>query len=170
MGKPAPEASAHRVDLAQFEQPPLPRHGLYAVALTPPARRRHRLRRTLRLSARAALHVTRPGICARALVIRVRGPRGKSFRSNQTNAARPGARAEAGEGRILCDAGSKPIPSGSPSGIQPGAQSPSARRKINSGERAFYYQNDKALYGNRCGHAKKAEHDFNAHRIDEDGF
>jgi hypothetical protein len=30
--------------------------------------------------------------------------------------------------------------------------------------------NDKALYGTRCGHAEKAERDFNAHRIDEDGF
>ena len=42
--------------------------------------------------------------------------------------------------------------------------------EINSGERAFYYPNDKALYGTHCGHGEKAERDFNAHRIDEDGF
>ena len=28
----------------------------------------------------------------------------------------------------------------------------------------------KALYGTRCGHGEKAERDFDAHRIDEDGF
>ena len=28
----------------------------------------------------------------------------------------------------------------------------------------------KALYGTRCGHGEKAERDFNAHRIDEDGL
>jgi hypothetical protein len=42
--------------------------------------------------------------------------------------------------------------------------------EINSGERAFYYPSDKSLYGTRCGHGEKAERDFNAHRIDEDGF
>ncbi len=47
---------------------------------------------------------------------------------------------------------------------------PNCQTEINSGERAFYYPNDKALYGTRCGHGDKAERDFNAHRIDEDGF
>jgi hypothetical protein len=47
---------------------------------------------------------------------------------------------------------------------------PNCQTEINSGERAFYYTNDKALYGTRCGHGEKAERDFNAHRIDEDGF
>jgi hypothetical protein len=39
-----------------------------------------------------------------------------------------------------------------------------------SGERAFYYPSDKAIYRTRCGHGEKAERDFNARRIDEDGF
>jgi len=42
--------------------------------------------------------------------------------------------------------------------------------QVNQGERAFYYPSDKALYGSRCGHSEKAERDFNAQRIDEDGF
>jgi hypothetical protein len=41
---------------------------------------------------------------------------------------------------------------------------------INAGDRAFYYPSDKTLYGTRCGHAEKAERDFNAHRVDEDGY
>jgi hypothetical protein len=28
---------------------------------------------------------------------------------------------------------------------------PNCQAEINSGERAFYYPNDKALYGTRCG-------------------
>jgi hypothetical protein len=47
---------------------------------------------------------------------------------------------------------------------------PNCQTEINSGDRAFYYPNDKALYGARCGHAEKAARDFNAHRIDEDEF
>jgi hypothetical protein len=47
---------------------------------------------------------------------------------------------------------------------------PNCQTEINSGERAFYYPGDKAVYGTRCGHGEKAERDFNAHRIDEDGF
>jgi hypothetical protein len=47
---------------------------------------------------------------------------------------------------------------------------PNCQTGINSGERAFYYPSDKALYGTRCGHGEKAKRDFNAHRIDEDGF
>jgi hypothetical protein len=47
---------------------------------------------------------------------------------------------------------------------------PNCQTGINSGERAFYYPSDRALYGTRCGHGEKAERDFNAHRIDEDGF
>jgi hypothetical protein len=69
-----------------------------------------------------------------------------------------------------CDEGSNAIPSGSPSGIRRDVPSRIARRKSNPGERAFYYPGDNALYGTRCGHGEKAERDFNAHRIDEDGF
>ena len=47
---------------------------------------------------------------------------------------------------------------------------PNCQTGIDSGERAFYYSGDKAVYGTRCGHGEKAERDFNAHRIDEDGF
>jgi len=42
--------------------------------------------------------------------------------------------------------------------------------EINSGERAFYYRSDMSIYGTRCCRGEKAERDFNAHRIDEDGF
>ncbi|MBV8812190.1 MAG: hypothetical protein JO033_26275 [Acidobacteriaceae bacterium] len=42
--------------------------------------------------------------------------------------------------------------------------------QINPGERGFYYRGDKSLYGSRCGHGEKAERDFGAHRIDEDGY
>src|SRR5262249_9502385 len=46
------------------------------------------------------------------------------------SAARPAARAEAGERRNkLCDVGSNAIPSGSPPGIRPDAPSPTAKRK-----------------------------------------
>src|SRR6266851_5761862 len=41
---------------------------------------------------------------------------------------------------------------------------------INAGNRAFYYPGDRALYGSDCGHGEKAERDFAAHRIDEDGY
>jgi hypothetical protein len=47
---------------------------------------------------------------------------------------------------------------------------PNCQTEIKSGERAFYYPGDKALYGTRCGHGDIAERDFNAYRIDEDGF
>ena len=47
---------------------------------------------------------------------------------------------------------------------------PNYRTEINSGDRAFYYPSDKALYDTHCGLGEKAERDFNAHRIDEDGF
>jgi len=47
---------------------------------------------------------------------------------------------------------------------------PNCPTEINSGERAFYYSSDKALYGTRCGHGERAERDFNTHRIDEDGL
>ena len=33
---------------------------------------------------------------------------------------------------------------------------PNCQTEINSGERAFYYPNDKSLYGTRCGHGEKA--------------
>jgi hypothetical protein len=32
---------------------------------------------------------------------------------------------------------------------------PNCQTEIKSGERAFYYPNEKALYGTRCGHAEK---------------
>jgi len=32
---------------------------------------------------------------------------------------------------------------------------PKCQTEINSGDRAFYYPNDKALYGIRCGHGKR---------------
>jgi hypothetical protein len=38
------------------------------------------------------------------------------------------------------------------------------------GERAFYYPEDRSLYGYRCGHGEEAARDFAAHRIDEDGY
>ena len=41
---------------------------------------------------------------------------------------------------------------------------------IRAGDRAFYYPSDRALYGSGCGHGEKAERDFAAHRIDEDGY
>jgi len=47
---------------------------------------------------------------------------------------------------------------------------PNCQTKINPGERAFYYRSDKTLYGERCGHGESTQRDFNAHRIDEDGF
>jgi hypothetical protein len=46
----------------------------------------------------------------------------------------------------------KPTPSESPPSIRSGAPSPTPKPKSNSGERAFYYPNDKALYGTRWGH------------------
>jgi hypothetical protein len=47
---------------------------------------------------------------------------------------------------------------------------PNCHTRINAGERGFYYPSDKSLYGSRCGHGEKAERDFAAHRIDEDGY
>ena len=47
---------------------------------------------------------------------------------------------------------------------------PNCQTEIKSGERAFYYPGDKALYGDRCGHGEKSERDFSAQRIDEDGY
>ncbi len=41
---------------------------------------------------------------------------------------------------------------------------------ITANERAFYYPEDRSLYGDRCGHGDEADHDFNAHRIDEAGY
>jgi len=42
--------------------------------------------------------------------------------------------------------------------------------QIKEGERAFYYPADRAIYGSSCGHGGKAEREFAAHRIDEDGY
>lgn len=47
---------------------------------------------------------------------------------------------------------------------------PDCQTQIKQGERAFYYFSDKALYGSSCGHGEKAEREFTAHRIDEDGY
>ena len=41
---------------------------------------------------------------------------------------------------------------------------------ITAGERAFYYPEDRSLYGARCGHGEQVAHDFAAHRLDEDGY
>jgi hypothetical protein len=51
----------------------------------------------------------------------------------------------------------------------PDARSPTARRKSTpASERSITPAMRR--YGTRCGHGEKAERDFNAHRIDEDGF
>jgi hypothetical protein len=47
---------------------------------------------------------------------------------------------------------------------------PNCQTPINAGDRAFYYPHDRALSGSRCSHGEKAEREFNAHRIDEDGY
>ena len=47
---------------------------------------------------------------------------------------------------------------------------PNCQTPIEPGERGFYYPGDKSLYGSRCEHGEKAERDFAAHRIDEDGY
>jgi hypothetical protein len=87
------------------------------------------------------------------------------------SAARPAAGAEAGEKektdmrrRFKCD------PKWITVRYPAKCAEPNCQTGINSGERAFYYGSDKALYGTRCGHGEKAERDFNAHRIDEDRF
>ena len=72
--------------------------------------------------------------------------------------------------KTLCDAGSKADPKWITVKYEARWAEPNCQTEINSGERAFYYPNDKALYGARCGHGENAERDFNAHRIDEDGF
>jgi hypothetical protein len=75
---------------------------------------------------RAALRFTRPGIYARALQFRVRGPRGKKFAAMKAKRSTPCRKSGSGRRRKeqqLCDAGLKPIPSGSRSGIRPDAPS-----------------------------------------------
>jgi len=47
---------------------------------------------------------------------------------------------------------------------------PDCEVPITPGERAFYYPEDRTLYGSRCGHGEEAARDFNAHRVDEDGY
>ena len=47
---------------------------------------------------------------------------------------------------------------------------PICQTEINLGERAFHYPRERTFDGDRCGHGEKTERDFNAHRIDEDGF
>ncbi|HLK80818.1 MAG TPA: hypothetical protein VKT99_04880 [Xanthobacteraceae bacterium] len=42
--------------------------------------------------------------------------------------------------------------------------------QITPGERAFYYPEDRSLYGVRCGHGEEAFRDFDVHRIGEDGY
>lgn len=89
----------------------------------------------------------------------------------KASAARPVAKAEAGERRnSLCDVGSKAIPGGSRFAIRRDAASRTAKPLIGAGERAFFYPSDQALYGARCGHGDKAQRDFTAHQIDEDGY
>ena len=47
---------------------------------------------------------------------------------------------------------------------------PDCEIPITPGERAFYYPEDRTLYGSRCGHAEEATRDFAAHRADEDRY
>jgi hypothetical protein len=47
---------------------------------------------------------------------------------------------------------------------------PNCRTEISPGERAFYFPEDRTLYGSLCGHGEEAGRDFAAHRIDEDGY
>jgi len=47
---------------------------------------------------------------------------------------------------------------------------PNCQTQIKQGERAFYYPADRAVYGSSSGHGEKAELEFTAHRIDEDGY
>ena len=47
---------------------------------------------------------------------------------------------------------------------------PDCEVPITPGECAFYYPEDRTFYGHRCGHGQEAARDFNAHRIDEDGY
>jgi hypothetical protein len=65
---------------------------------------------------------------------------------------------------------SNAILSGLPFGIRLGAPSRIAKPQSNAGDSAFYYPSDRPLYGSGCGHEEKAERDFAAHRIDEDGY
>ena len=47
-----------------------------------------------------------------------------------------------------------------------------SQTQIESGERGFYTTTpgNKSPYGSRCGHGERAERDFAAHWIDEDGY
>jgi hypothetical protein len=47
---------------------------------------------------------------------------------------------------------------------------PNCQTLINASDRAFYYPSVRALYGSGRGHGEKAERDFAAHRIDENGY
>jgi hypothetical protein len=94
------------------------------------------------------------------------------LRSNkQTQHALPQERTRANaKGAELCDAGSNATHlAGCRTVIHFGVE-PNCQTQINPGERGFYYPGDKSLYGSRCRHGEKAERDFAAHRIDEDGF
>jgi hypothetical protein len=41
---------------------------------------------------------------------------------------------------------------------------------VNAGERVFYYPEERSVHGGACGHAAQAARDFEAHRVDEDGY
>jgi len=86
------------------------------------------------------------------------------------SAAGPAAGAEAGKEKQVMRRRFRCDPKWITVRYQAQCAEPNCQTEINSGERAFYYPNDKALYGTRCGHGEKAERDFHAHRIDEDGF
>jgi len=45
-----------------------------------------------------------------------------------------------------------------------------SQTQIEPGERGFYYPGDKSLDGSRCGHGERAEREFAAYWIDEDGY
>jgi hypothetical protein len=144
-----------------------------AVALALPARRAIGFADHCVCHVRAALHFTHPGICARALQFRSRGPRGKGSRRWKAKRCTPCRKSGSGQRQReqrLCDAGSKPIPSGSRFAYPARCAEPNCQTQINSGECCFYYPGDKSLYGSRCGHGEKAERDFAAHRIEEDSY
>src|SRR5262249_18801422 len=82
---------------------------------------------------RAALCFTHPGIYARALQFRSRGPRGKQFAAMESEAQhalpQERMRAKTKGGSNLCDAGSKPIPSGSRFAVRPDAPNRTVKPK-----------------------------------------
>jgi hypothetical protein len=143
------------------------------VALALPARRAIGFADHCVCHVRAALHFTHPGICARALQFRSRGPRGKKFAAMESEAlhALPQERKRAKtKGATTMRRRFKADPKWITVRHPARCAEPNCQTQINSGECCFYYPGDKSLYGSRCGHGEKAERDFAAHRIDEDSY